>query len=73
MRTLEVLNFLKCGEDYKLLADCWARGFKYEQAAKTLRDACRVYIAEDQYDCFCKLVNTQVDIDIGVRRGELEG
>lgn len=71
MKQQEPLNFVKCGADYTLLVECWSMGVKYGQTASTLTDAHNVYIAEDQYTHFCKLMDAMVDIDIGVRQAEL--
>ena len=71
MKQKEVLNFIKCGADYKLLVDCWSMGFTYGQTASTLLGVHNVYIAEDQYTHFCKLMDAMIDIDIGMRQAEL--
>jgi hypothetical protein len=74
MSELAAVNFLATnspGPDVKLLAHCWACGFGYEQTADHLRDIGH-YVPEDQWDVYSKLLDMQVNLDIGNRQQERE-
>jgi hypothetical protein len=53
----------------KLLADCWANGFGYEESAEILSKA-GWYVPRDQFDAYMNLIDIQVSLTVGDRAKE---
>lgn len=76
MSKLKVINFINPRHDeeqsniYDLLVDCVTRGFAYPQT-KQLVEQAGYYLPEDQFNSFNTLILVMIDLDIGIRRDEL--
>ena len=57
-------------EAWAVTVNCISSGTPYDQAAQILRQF-DYYIPEDQYIAMSSMINIQMDLDIGNRRGEI--
>lgn len=70
MSNTKIINFHNPDEKvYKVLVHCALSCFQYPQVYDTLSKL-SVYIPEDQYKLFCKLIDIQLELDIGCRQDE---
>jgi hypothetical protein len=74
MNKLKSINFLattKPGPELALLAYCWSCDFGFDQTEEMLLEL-GYYLPEDQWNVYGKLIDMQIDLDIGNRIGERE-
>lgn len=56
-------------EVYGLLVNLWSMGAPYNQVKELMTEQ-GYYVPEDQWNTFVKLLDTQTDLDIGMRQHE---
>lgn len=71
MSKLKPINFIgKLDKSNYLLIDCIMAGFGYIQTSDMLKSI-GYYIPEDQFISYKRVLDIQIDLDIGTRRNEL--
>lgn len=66
----QILNiFNPDPEIFGLILQMLCQGFQYKQFSEILNEK-NVYVPEDQFEALLKVVDIQLDLDIGCRQGE---
>lgn len=69
-RKNQILNiFNPDPEIFGLILQMLCQGFQYKQFSEILNEK-NVYVPEDQFEALLKVVDIQLDLDIGCRQGE---
>lgn len=67
---MQVINFIQSANSGQaLLAHCICCGMKYSQVVELLKEQGH-YIPEDQFIAYEKVINIQMNLDIGTRQDE---
>lgn len=72
---MKIINFINPTQDeemedaYRDLVHCCVCGYDYEQTNDILNKH-GYYIPKDQFELFNRVIDIQIDLDIGARQGE---